>query len=125
MFKHVDFKTYPIYNFFKKGKITFTYDEGIDCYNNYKINNNCIILLDPPYLTLDNDFYRFKTGLDIYEYLSINKIEKEHAKIYLILQLNFIVSLLFNQYKIFDDKKYQTTKKNNTHCIYYNNKNIR
>ena len=74
-------------------------------------------MLDPPYLKLDNSFYnaKMKSDNDIYDYLYHNKIEKEKSKIYLILQLNFIVSLLFHQFKIYEyNKTYQTTKKQYT-----------
>ena len=83
-------------------------------------------MLDPPYHKLDNSFYNAKMNSDddIYDYLNQNKIEKENARIYLILQLNPYISSLFNHYKIYEyNKTYQTTKKHNIHCIYYNKKN--
>ena len=84
-------KNIPYLFFFRKANISFTYNEGVKYYEKYKIKLNNIILHDSPYFTLDNDFYEIKDGLNIYKYLDNNKIGKENAKIYLILQLKFII----------------------------------
>ena len=73
--------------------------------------------MDPPYLNTCNDFY-FDSKVNIYEHLYENDIKNEKAKIYLILEDNWIIKLLFNKYIIQSyDKKYQTTRKNTNHII--------
>ena len=73
--------------------------------------------MDPPYLIYGNDFY-LDCKINIYEHLYNNDIKKEKAKIYLILEDNWIIKLLFNKYIIQSyDKKYMTTRKNTNHII--------
>ena len=58
----------------------------------------------------------------IYEYLSLNNIKKEKAKIYIILEDNWIIKLLFKNNNIIDNncKIYQTTKKKYNHITITN-----
>lgn len=119
--KFTTIKNYPIYNFFINEDITFLNNDALDVYNEYKNKDDVLIFLDPPYLGLCNDFY-LNTDINIYEYLFNNNISKEKAKIYLILENNWIIKLLFKNNNILleYDKKYQTTKKNTSHIIIYN-----
>ena len=121
-FSKIDFKKFPVYNFYKNAKIEFYNLDGLEIYEKYKMDNKNLIIMDPPYLNTDNDFY-FDSNTNIYEYLYKNDIIKEKSKIYLILEDNWIIKMLFNKYIIQSyDKRYQTTKKNTTHIIIYNKK---
>jgi hypothetical protein len=123
-YKKFYFKDYPIYNFFKNEDIELNNLEGITIYNKYKTNKNALIFIDPPYISLNNSFYNsggLTGNLNIYEYLANNKIDKEKAKIYLILENNWIIRLIFIKYiKEENDKIYQTTKKNYKHLTISN-----
>lgn len=113
---------YPIIDFIKNENIIFSTIDGIDIYKQYKDNNKALILLDPPYLASNNDFYS-SPSLGIYEYLSDNDIDKEKAKILLCLNYNWIVKMLFkNKNHIIYNKVYQTTKKKISHIIILNKK---
>lgn len=113
----------PIINFFRNADIEFHTMDGVDFYKNYKDGENNLILLDPPYLNSDNCFYREPKN-NIYEYLCNNNIDLEKAKIYLILEKNWIIELLFrNNEKIEYDKKYETTKKKTKHLVIKQNCN--
>ena len=118
----IDFKKMPVYNFYKNAKIEFYNLDGLEIYEKYKTDNKNLIILDPPYLIYGNDFY-LDCKINIYEHLYNNDIKKEKAKIYLILEDNWIIKLLFNKYIIQSyDKKYMTTRKNTNHIIIYNKK---
>lgn len=114
-------KNCPIINFLKTEKIEIVQGDGMICYKKYKDLENNLIILDPPYLSLCNDFY-YKTDVNLYEYLYDNNIKNEKAKIYLILENIWIIKLLFKNNNILStySKKYQTTKKQTEHIIIYN-----
>ena len=117
---HKSLKEYPIYNFFLNEKIIFTCDDAIKCYETYKDNPNALILLDPPYLMSDNNFY-LNSSVNIYEYLLNNSISKEKAQILIILEKNWIIDFLFKKEKCIEyDKSYQLSKKKTTHKIITN-----
>lgn len=123
-YKKFYFKDYPIYNFFKNEDIEIYNLNGIKIFEKYKQNKKALIFLDPPYIQLTNAFYKNGANEDfnIYEYLSLNNIKKEKAKIYIILEDNWIIKLLFKNNNIIDNncKIYQTTKKKYNHITITN-----
>lgn len=119
-FKPLICDTVPIIKFYREADIIFTSTNGINIYNEYKDNKDAVIILDPPYINTNNDFY-YDAELNIYEYLYNNDIGKEKAKIYLILEDIWIIKLLFKKYIIHRyEKKYETTKKQTNHLIISN-----
>lgn len=119
--KELKLKQTPIYKFFKNENIEFLNMDGVECYKKYKDDETNLLLLDPPYLSSYNDFY-FDSSTLIYEYLFNNDIEKEKAKIYLILENMWIIKMLFKNNKfVFEyNKKYEGSKKKTTHIIISN-----
>ena len=113
----------PFYNFLKNEDVEIYNKEAIEIYNEYKDNKNCMILLDPPYLETCNDFYNC-ADVNIYKFLYDNPIEKEKAKIYLILEDMWIIKLLFQKNTFIEyDKQYNGFKKKLVkHCIINNKK---
>jgi site-specific DNA-adenine methylase len=67
----LDLSSFPVYNFFKNEDIEFTTQCGIDCFEKYSINKECIILIDPPYIQSCNAFYT-DAKINIYEYIYDN-----------------------------------------------------
>jgi len=120
-FKHIIMRNYPIVDFFKNNKIIFTCDNAINTYKKYKNNKKSLIFLDPPYISSCNSFY-MSPELNIYEYINLNNIKNEKAKIYLILENIWIIKLLFQNNKILMEynKKYEISKKKTTHVIISN-----
>jgi site-specific DNA-adenine methylase len=118
-----DFKTFinaPIIDFIRNADITFHNIEGIECYNKYKDNKKAIIFLDPPYLSSYNSFYQIP-DCNIYEYLYNNNINKEKAKIFLCLENNWIIRLLFKKNKkVVYDKIYKMNRRKTEHTIICN-----
>lgn len=114
----INFKDFPIYNFFRNENIEFYNNDAILIYEKYKNKNNCMLLLDPPYISCCNDFY-INSNMNIYEYLCKNNINKEQAKIYLILENIWIIKLLFQTNKILFEynKTYEMSKKKTTHIL--------
>jgi 16S rRNA G966 N2-methylase RsmD len=129
-YKKFAFKDYPIYNFFKNEDIELNNTDAITVYNNYKSDKSALIFLDPPYIALTNSFYNSgnvdKTNkLNIYEYLYLNNINKEKAKIFLILEDMWINRLIFkNDIKETNDKYYECSKRTTKHITISNTKNI-
>jgi len=119
--KTIKLSDYPIYKFFKNNDIEFHNFDASLIYDRYKIDDKALIILDPPYMQLCNDFYLNKT-VNIYEYLYHNPIKKEKAKIILILEDIWLIKLLFNDNTILKkyDKMYQTSKKKTSHIIITN-----
>ncbi len=94
----INLKKYPIFNFFRNANIEFKNLDWLEIYEKYKNNDDCLILLDPPYISTTNSFYA-DPKLNIYEYVSNNDIKKEKAKIYFILENIWIIKLLFKNYE--------------------------
>lgn len=114
------FENAPIIKFLREADIEIKNEDAYKLYTEYKNNPKCLILLDPPYLTSDNDFYS-NSNLNIYEKLAENDIKNEKSNIVLCLGNNWIIKLLFKNYKsVIYDKKYQTTKKSIEHIIIMN-----
>lgn len=101
----------PILNFLRTEKIIFTCECGIKILNNFKDNSKALVFLDPPYLQACNDFYS-NSDTSIYEYLFKNPILEYKCKIYLCLELNWIIKMLFEKYEIIEyGKRYTGSKK--------------
>ena len=96
-------------------------DDWFNIFNNFKDDNESLILFDPPYLSLCNDYYENKT-INIYEYLNKNNINIFKSHIYLILEDIWIIKLLFKTNNIICDyyKKYETSKKETRHILISN-----
>lgn len=119
---HIDLLKCPVIDFFKNGKITFTNMDGVECYEKYKDNKKNLIILDPPYISTNNDFY-LTPNMNIYEYLHKNCIMKNKAYIMIILEELWITNLLFDKsYKYSYDKKYTGFKKKQVKHIIYSNR---
>jgi site-specific DNA-adenine methylase len=90
-----------MYNFLINEDIEIYNLDGKDIYNKYKTDKKALIFMDPPYMATNNSFYNNGDNignLNIYEHLYYNPIDKENAKIYLILENTWITNIL--QYAI-------------------------
>ena len=100
-------------------------DDAIKVYEEFKNNKNCMIIMDPPYVSTTTNFY-YDYNMNIYEYLYNNNISNQKAKIYLILENIWIIKLLFqNNFILFEyDKQYTQSRKKTTHIIISNTKKV-
>lgn len=124
--KPIDLRKTQIYEFYNNENIEFLNEDGLDIYKKYSSNDENMIFLDPPYINRCNSFYSNQI-VEIYEYLYKNDIRKLNSKIYLILENNWIIQLLFDGYdKIEYDKKYTIhfSKNTKTKHVFITNKNI-
>jgi site-specific DNA-adenine methylase len=113
-------KTTPIINFLRSENVTIQNKDGIETLKEYKDNNKALILLDPPYLELCNDFYA-NSNTNIYEYCHMNSIMAYQSKTMLILNDMWIIRLLFkDQIKSQYNKMYQPNKRNVVHLVIKN-----
>lgn len=121
--KNKDFKILldtPIINFLRTEDIEFKNGDAVQLISQYKDNDKALIILDPPYVQLNNDFY-LEGDTNIYEYLYSNNIKDMNSKILLILEDNWIIKLLFpDTVKQTYNKIYQTNKKKTSHIIVSN-----
>jgi site-specific DNA-adenine methylase len=119
-FYNIDLRKHDIYNFYKNANIDFFCTEAIELIKSNQYNKNCIIFLDPPYISTCNDFY-MDHNMNVYEWLYNNDIMNFEAFVYCIFEDIWIIKLLFSKcFKTIYDKKYQTTKKKTSHCIISN-----
>ena len=109
------------FEFIKCPYVHISNNDWSDIFNDFKNNDNAIIIFDPPYLARCNDYYMNKT-INIYEYLFNNNIKTFKSHIYLVLEDIWIIKLLFkdNNILIKYDKKYETSKSNTHHILIYN-----
>lgn len=123
--KPFKFRDYKIFDFYRNPNVIFTCEDAISVYENYKNNVNCMIIMDPPYISACNCFY-LDDSMNIYEHLNNHNISAEQAKIYLILENQWIIKLLFRTNIILFqyDKKYELSKRKTTHILISNNNNI-
>ena len=120
-FKIFKFRDYKIFDFYRNKNVSFSCDDGVAVYEKYKNNENCMIILDPPYISSYNGFY-MDDSMNVYEYLNKHNIKDDKAKIYLILENQWIIKLLFRTNNILYeyDKQYQFTKRKTTHILISN-----
>ena len=122
----INLKSYPIYDFYKHANITFLNEDAIKVIQEYKDNNNCLFMIDPPYLNTCNSFYNLnnqtKVINNIYEYFINNNINNFISKVMLILQNNYTIKSIFkdNHFLKEYNKTYQMTHKKTTHLIITN-----
>lgn len=111
----------PILNFLRTEKIIFTCDCAIKIINEYKNNDKALLFLDPPYLQSNNDHY-LNCDVNIYEHLHKNPIHNFKCKIYLCLEMIWIIKILFEKYEIIEYEKSYTNekKKTSTHALIKN-----
>ncbi len=90
-----------------------------EIYDQYKDDKESLILMDPPYLMSFNDFYIKNVGFqNVYEYFS--KSPDFSCDIYFIVELNWIIKLLFKNCKIIEyNKHYEMSHKYVTHALIY------
>lgn len=114
-------RDYKIFDFYINPNVSFTCQDAISVYETYKNNENCMLILDPPYIASCNSFY-MDDSLNIYEYLNNNNIKNEKAKIYLVLENQWIMKLLFKTNNILFqyDKQYELTKRKTSHILISN-----
>lgn len=117
-----------IIKFLREEDVTIIEGDDINIIEHNKHNKHVIMLIDPPYLQAYNSFYQ-SNDMNIYEYLNKNQIKKMKARVYLILEKNWIIDLLLNDKKgnhilLTMDKCYQMSKKKTTHYVISNQKSI-
>jgi hypothetical protein len=115
-------KNTKIIDFLRNENIIICEKNGLDLYKQYSKNNKALIFLDPPYLLLNNEYYKLPS-FEIYNYIVEYDIDKEKAKICLCLNKSIVTDLLFKKKNCHTyDKIYQTTKKKIQHIIITNKK---
>jgi hypothetical protein len=119
--KTIDFKTFPIYEFYNNADIEFYTLPGINIYEQYKTRQDALILLDPPYLNSCNDYYQ-DAQTNIYEHLYDHDINNENAYIMLILENIWIIKLLFQHCTISEEyeKIYARSTRKTSHVMINN-----
>lgn len=101
----------PIIKFMQNEKVILMSCDAVDVIIKYNNEQECALFLDPPYLMACNDFYS-NSSVFIYEYLIKTHVCKKN--IYLILEYNWMIKLLFANFKyILYDKQYNGLKKKN------------
>jgi hypothetical protein len=92
--------------------VYITNNDWFDIFDKYKDDEKTLFIVDPPYIMACNDFYTDK-NLNTYQYFHDNKIENFKSKIYLILEDNWMIRLLFDRIlypNILKNMKYQRNK---------------
>lgn len=107
--------------FIKCPYVHITTNDWFILFDEFKNNDNSLFILDPPYINCFNDFYLNK-DLNIYQYFYNNKDINFKSHIYFILEDNWIIRLLLNNYKVLDtyEKTYGLSRKKTNHIILYN-----
>ena len=126
-YQYIDLFICPIVNFLQTENIEISNKEGVDVLKEHN-KKNCLIFIDPPYLLSCNEYYddASSKSQNIYEYLYDNNIKKMKCKICLVVEKNWIISLLFQKIPniIEYNKTYQMTKRTTTHLFIRNFRNI-
>lgn len=109
------------FEFIKSPNVFISNEDWHITFDKFKDDNESLIFLDPPYLSLYNDFYQDKK-INIYEYLFNNRIENFKSYIFLILEDMWIIKLLFKDNNIISkyNKQYGFSGKKTEHILIYN-----
>ena len=105
--------------FIKSPNVFITCNNWID---DFKDDEKNLYIYDPPYILSDNTFYsNCYVNANVYEYFFYNPLSNFKCRIIFILELNFIIKLLFKDFiKTIYSKTYQLTKKITEHCFICN-----
>lgn len=108
--------------FIRSPNVYITNDDWFKTFESFDNDDEAIIIIDPPYINTNNDFYLNK-DLNIYQFFYDNMNNKYKSDIYFILEDIWIIRLLFNKYNILSqyDKKYEISKKKTKHILLCNN----
>lgn len=119
-YKPISLNDKPIIKFLRTENIETRTMDGLILIKENINNDKYLFLIDPPYISVCNDFYKSKYT-NIYEFFSYNDMKLMNSKIVFILEDNWIIKLLFKNYNIISYlKKYETSKKITTHIIINN-----
>ena len=116
----------PIIHFLRHESVSISNIDAVSVYEKHMNNETDLIFLDPPYVMLNNDAYA-NTTFNIYEYLNEKSIQDSKAYIVLVLELSWIIKLLFKKevpFMVTYEKQYQTSKKSTVHAIISNRNSI-
>jgi site-specific DNA-adenine methylase len=117
VYKYINLVDCPIVNFLRTENIELNNEDALTIINRYSSNSSSFIFMDPPYLQTENSFYKSPTA-NIYQFMSCNPLYLYEGHFFLILENNWIIKLLFKDYKFIEyDKKYETSKKRTTHML--------
>ena len=107
-------------DFIKSPNVFITNNSWEVLFDQYKNDENSFFMLDPPYMLSENGFYGEKS-LNVYEYFYENPLNMFKSRIYLMLENNWIIKLLFKDFLIHEySKMYNITHKKTTHIIIKN-----
>lgn len=117
--KHIDIKNCPIVKFLRTENVEILNEDATRILAAHENNNNELVYLDPPYLSMCNEFYDDKRNLNIYEYIYLK--DYKDANIYTTLERHWLVDLIFKKYKELDiySKQYQVSKNRVSHVLYH------
>lgn len=120
-FKDFEFlKNVPIIDFLRSENITTQCLDGIETILKFKDDKRSLIILDPPYLELNNDFYK-NSNTNIYEHCHKFPITDHISKTMCIINDIWIIRLLFKDLiKCEYGKLYQPNKRKVNHLIIKN-----
>ena len=115
----------PIYNFITKANIILSGKNALEIIEEYKDNEQVLMIMDPPYIMTCNTFYSDCNASNLYACL-FNRTFNYKCKIMLILENMWINKMLFKELNdIFYikeeyNKTYQMSKNKTTHIIICN-----
>lgn len=109
------------FEFLKSPNVFISNKDGIEIFQEHSNNKNNILILDPPYLAECNDLYNNR-DLGIYEYLNNLKLKDHKANIFIWINDNWIVRLIFKKwfFLTYYPKIYGISKKYVNHIIISN-----
>jgi len=126
-YTYIDLKKCPIVEFLQTENVEIRNVEGVEILQEYN-KKNCLIFVDPPYLLSCNEYYddAKSKSQNVYEYIYNNNIKKMKNKFVMVVEKNWMISLLFQKITniIEYSKLYQTTKRVTKHLIIRNYKTI-
>ena len=114
-------KSCPIYNFLQNNDITLYNKDAIDVIREYEGRKDVLLLLDPPYMECSKSYtndYKLNDTNNIYNLVLTNQVYTPYL---LIIEYNWVLSLVHVQPKKVYDKTYNTkSRKKCVHAIYSN-----
>ena len=120
IYKYIDIRGCPIVSFLHSEDVEIRQGSGDDIVKEMRDDKRAFVFIDPPYLISCNGFYNDPAG-NIYEYFVKNKLDDMRAKICLVLEVNWIILLLFDGYiKLEYPKAYNMSKQKTMHCLISN-----
>ena len=117
-YKPVNFAGCPIVGFMQSEAVEVICGDAVAVLSRFDADPSALIYLDPPYVSVCNEFYHDGRNLNIYKHLYYSRFV--NSRIFITVERHWIVDIIFAAWHKVDqyEKQYETSKTKCQHVFY-------